>query len=53
MGDFYIDLVFYNIKLHCYVLIDLKINQIKHQDAGQMDMYVRIAVYAYAGRDSA
>lgn len=42
MGDFYIDLVFYNIKLHCYVLIDLKINQIKHQDAGQMDMYVRM-----------
>ena len=42
MGDFYIDLVFYNIKLHCYVLIDLKTNQIKHQDAGQMDMYVRM-----------
>lgn len=42
MGDFYIDLVFYNIKLHCYVLIDLKINQIKHQDAGHMDMYVRM-----------
>lgn len=42
MGDFYVDLVFYNIKLHCYVLIDLKTHQITHQDAGQMDMYVRM-----------
>ncbi len=42
MGDFYIDLVFYNINLHCYVLIDLKTHQITHQDAGQMDMYVRM-----------
>lgn len=38
-GDFYIDLVFYNIYLKCYLLIDLKIGQITHQDVGQMDMY--------------
>lgn len=41
-GDFYIDLVFYNINLHCYVLIDLKTHQITHQDVGQMDMYIRM-----------
>ncbi|WP_073238234.1 YhcG family protein [Fibrobacter sp. UWH9] len=40
--DYYIDLVFYNIVLKCYVLIDLKIGKIKHQDVGQMDMYVRM-----------
>lgn len=42
MGDFYIDLVFYNINLHSYVLFDLKTHQITHQDVGQMDMYVRM-----------
>lgn len=41
-GDFYIDLVFYNVILKCYVLIDLKVGQITHQDVGQMDMYVRM-----------
>ena len=41
-GDFFIDLVFYNIKLKCYVLIDLKTGRITHQDVGQMDMYVRM-----------
>ena len=41
-GDFYIDLVFYNVVLKCYVLIDLKIGTITHQDVGQMDMYVRM-----------
>ncbi|MBQ9042848.1 MAG: DUF1016 family protein [Eggerthellaceae bacterium] len=41
-GDFFIDLVFYNIILKCYVLIDLKVGQITHQDVGQMDMYVRM-----------
>ena len=41
-GDFYIDLVFYNINLHCYVLFDLKTHQLSHQDVGQMDMYVRM-----------
>lgn len=41
-GDFYIDLVFYNYILKCFVLIDLKCGQITHQDVGQMDMYVRM-----------
>jgi len=40
--DYYIDLVFYNVVLKCYVLIDLKIGTITHQDIGQMDMYVRM-----------
>ena len=39
-GDnFYIDLVFYNYLLRCYVLIDLKIGKLTHQDLGQMQMY--------------
>ena len=38
--DFYIDLVFYNRLLHSFVLIDIKIGKIKHQDIGQMQMYV-------------
>ncbi|MBU4339020.1 DUF1016 family protein [Patescibacteria group bacterium] len=37
---FYIDLVFYNRLLKCFVLIDLKIGELKHQDIGQMQMYV-------------
>lgn len=41
-GDFYIDLVFYNFHLKCFVLIDLKMNKLSHQDVGQMDMYVRL-----------
>lgn len=42
LGDqhFYIDLVFYNIPARCYVLIDLKIDTLTHQDLGQMQMYV-------------
>lgn len=40
--DFYIDLVFYNYILKCFVLIDLKKGSLKHQDIGQMDMYVRM-----------
>lgn len=40
--DYYIDLVFYNVILKCYVLIDLKVGKITHQDVGQMDMYVRM-----------
>ncbi len=39
---FYIDLVFYNCILKCYLLIDLKIGELTHQDVGQMDSYVRI-----------
>lgn len=40
--DFYIDLVFYNYLLKCFVLIDLKSGKLTHQDIGQMDMYVRM-----------
>jgi predicted nuclease of restriction endonuclease-like (RecB) superfamily len=40
--DFYIDLVFYNYLLKCFVLFDLKTGELTHQDIGQMDMYVRI-----------
>ena len=40
--DFYIDLVFYNFDLRCFVLIDLKTGPLTHQDIGQMDMYVRM-----------
>lgn len=40
--DFYIDLVFYNYLLKCFVLIDLKTGHLEHQDIGQMDMYVRM-----------
>lgn len=41
-SHFYIDLVFYNYLLKCFVLIDLKIDKLAHQDIGQMDMYVRM-----------
>mgnify|MGYP000090506801 CR=1 FL=1 len=40
--DYYIDLVFYNYILKCFVLIDLKTKKITHQDVGQMDMYVKM-----------
>ncbi len=40
--DYYIDLVFYNYILKAFVLIDLKVGKITHQDVGQMDMYVRM-----------
>ena len=40
--DYYIDLVFYNYNLRCFVLIDLKTTKLRHQDVGQMDMYVRM-----------
>ena len=40
--DYFIDLVFYNIELKCYVLVDLKMGKITHQDVGQIDMYVRM-----------
>lgn len=40
--DFYIDLVFYNFKVKCFLLIDLKLGKLTHQDVGQMDTYVRI-----------
>ena len=37
---YYVDLVFYNRLLLCFVLVDLKIGSLKHQDIGQMQMYV-------------
>ena len=40
--EYYVDLVFYNYILKCFVLIDLKTKKITHQDVGQMDMYVRM-----------
>ncbi|KZN17008.1 MULTISPECIES: PDDEXK nuclease domain-containing protein [Pseudomonas] len=40
--DFYIDLVFYNYLLKCFVIFDLKRGVLTHQDVGQMDMYVRM-----------
>lgn len=40
--DFYIDLVFYNYLLKCFVLIELKTGHLSHQDIGQIDMYVRM-----------
>lgn len=40
--DYYIDLVFYNYMMRCFVLIDLKTTKVTHQDVGQMDMYVRM-----------
>jgi predicted nuclease of restriction endonuclease-like (RecB) superfamily len=39
---FYVDLVFYNVILKCYLLIDLKLGKLTHQDVGQMDSYVRL-----------
>jgi len=41
-SEFYIDLVFYNFILKCFVLIELKTHKITHQDIGQLDMYVRM-----------
>ena len=40
--EYFIDLVFYNYILKCFVLIDLKTHKITHQDIGQMDMYIRM-----------
>jgi predicted nuclease of restriction endonuclease-like (RecB) superfamily len=41
-SDFYIDLIFYNYILKCFVIIDLKTGELSHQDIGQIDMYVRM-----------
>ena len=49
--DFYIDLVFYNFKLKCFLLIDLKIGKLTHQDVGQMDTYVRVYDKFHKGDD--
>jgi predicted nuclease of restriction endonuclease-like (RecB) superfamily len=40
--EFFIDLVFYNLILKCYLLVDLKLGKLTHQDVGQMDSYVRV-----------
>ena len=42
IGEYYIDLVFYNYILKCFLLIDLKTSRITHEDIGQMDMYIRM-----------
>lgn len=42
ISHFYIDLLFYNYLLKCFVIIDLKTGKLTHQDIGQMDMYVRM-----------
>jgi predicted nuclease of restriction endonuclease-like (RecB) superfamily len=41
-SDFYIDLVFYNYILKCFVIVELKTHKLTHQDIGQLDMYVRM-----------
>jgi len=41
-SDFFIDLVFYNFNLKCFLIIDLKTTKLTHQDIGQIDMYVRM-----------
>lgn len=48
---FFIDLVFYNYLLKCFVIIDLKTGKLSHQDIGQMDMYVRMFDALKRGED--
>ena len=50
-ADFYIDLVFYNYKLKCFLLVDLKLGKLTHQDMGQMDTYVRLYDEQIRGTD--
>lgn len=49
--DFYIDLVFYNFRLKCFLLIDLKLSTLRHQDVGQMDTHVRLYDEQIKGAD--
>src|SRR5690606_12107615 len=49
--DFYLDLVFYNFKLKCFLLVDLKLGKLTHQDMGQMDTYVRLYDEQVKGED--
>lgn len=49
--DFYLDLVFYNFKLKCFLLVDLKLGKLTHQDTGQMDTYVRLYDERIKGAD--
>ncbi|MDR0290512.1 MAG: PDDEXK nuclease domain-containing protein [Treponema sp.] len=50
-SHFYVDLVFYNYLLKCFVVIDLKTQKLTHQDIGQMDMYVRMFDNLKRGED--
>jgi predicted nuclease of restriction endonuclease-like (RecB) superfamily len=50
-SDYFIDLVFYNYILKCFVLFDLKMGKVTHQDIGQMDMYVRMFDERERGKD--
>ncbi|QNL40925.1 MULTISPECIES: PDDEXK nuclease domain-containing protein [Bacteroides] len=50
-NHFYLDLVFYNYLLKCFIIIDLKTNKLTHQDIGQMDMYVRMFDDLKRGKD--
>ncbi len=50
-SEFFIDLIFYHFKLRCFVLIDLKLDKLSHQDIGQMDMYVRMYDDLYKNKD--
>lgn len=50
-SDFFIDLVFYNYLLKCFVIIDLKTGNLSHQDIGQIDMYVRMFDDLKKGKD--
>lgn len=49
--EFFVDLVFYNYILKCFVLVDLKTGELSHQDIGQMDMYVRLYEDKFKGAD--
>jgi predicted nuclease of restriction endonuclease-like (RecB) superfamily len=49
--DLYVDLIFYNCILKCYLLIDLKMGELSHQDVGQMDGYVRMFDDLFASSD--
>lgn len=48
---FYIDLVFYNYLLKCFIIIDLKVRELRHEDISQMDMYVRLYEDKYKADD--
>ena len=50
-SHFYVDLVFYNYLLKCFIIIDLKTKKLTHQDIGQMDMYVRMFDELKRGND--
>ena len=50
-SDLYVDLVFYNCILKCYLLIDLKMGELSHKDVGQMDGYVRMFNELYTAED--